>query len=1834
MPAQTRSHTPPNLGDAFVHIVKIILEQKDDDPLPLALAQLGYDSVSDLLTMEKDEIMELKYLPKDPAVPATPTNLPTPPPRKSVLVDVPKKTLKKLLHFTWWHASLAEQKMTRSLTPQDFVDLTADDFQSFVQVHAPRIALTGHSTNSHASLDASSGAVTNAASLEWQKGHRRDIKVYSKWNGESYKWFRIKDNWKTSAALDGVLPVITEPVPRPGTEAKVLYDQQNQYLFGAFSAAVSGGQAQVIVRTHAPTMDGKAVFEGIVQHYERNANVMLMKTECITELNNMRLTNRYPGGPTKFFQKFQTIYLDYDAIARNSKSGTQVLADEDKIATLNAALNQDERFASIRSTMDTMALQTGQELAFEPYLQAFITHAENIKKQSRQDRHVNSNQASRPSARSQPNWKSDLTAHVPPHEYRKLSPEERKKRYEAKKRKKAASSNSSTTSSAPSSAPPRQIAATNTTPSADAPSVHAPAPPPPPASDMSAVSAVTQPTIANIMSASAASRSALPAGTYTDASGRQFHVTALRRIHLSALEVDAHDNLCLVDGGANNGLAGAAMRLLEQPEHPEMIDVVGASDRVESGMQSLPIGTYCAVVTSARGKRLLGVFPNFVGYGKGKSILSKNQSLAFGLQIFDSPRKYGGKQKIVSTEQFTFRLRHQSALTHLPIEYPSDTDLDQLPRVHFCSPAPWNPDAENDASEDDEWFACSSDEDELDDATFWDSRDGYYLPEHELSRPRYATAALLQASRQVSAVVKGFASAPAPRDYDSLRPFFAWKPVDVIKRTFLATTQFAQNVLRYPMRRHYKTRFPALRVHRLDEVYATDTFFSQTTAHDGSTCCQLYCGRKSYFTSVYGMKSEYEMPGSLMDFIRQHGAMKGLFSDNARVQTGHAVRDILRQYGIADMQSEPHQQNQNPAERRIQEVKKMTNVVLDRTGAPRHLWLLCLLWCVYVLNHLSHATLSQRTPLEVAFGATPDISAMLCFHFYQPVLYWQHDAPFPATKERLGRFVGISENTGDALTFQILTDDTNEVIHRSVVRPADDPDNPNRHLVPENLPTAHGEPSADPVVYSATDAAPIEPERLQLPTVDPLEIIGRTFLLEREVDGTVHRAEVTKRLKQAEDEAEQYLVRVGDGRQEVMTYNAVLEALNAQLEREANQTDEERMWIFKEVQEHRKRDGKWEVLMKWEDDSVTWEPLSLIWKSDPVTLAKYASDNDLLGLDGWKRFRKYAKSKKKLSRLLRQVRLHTAKTAIRIKFGVRIPRTYEEAVEFDRMNGNTLWQDAVTKEMFQIYEYKTFKSLGKGTKRPPGYTHIRVHLIFDCKQDGRRKARLVCGGHLTGPSQDTYYSSVVSLRSMRMVVFLAELNELELCAGDIDVAYLTSYTTEKVTFTAGAEFAQFGHEGHTMMVVKACYGLKESGNRFHERLAGVLHAIGFVPSRADADVWMKDCNSHYEYVCTYVDDLLYAGKDPTGFYDTLKTHGFNLKGVEEPKYHLGGNFARVDHPEKMLTWGSATYVKRMMANYHQMFGEPVPKRKTYSPLEPGDHPELDTSPALDHVNKKHYWSMIGELQWAVSLGRMDIACATQTMSRFRPEPREGHLLRLKRIYQYLRTYQNTAIKFNVEMPDYSQYKTTPANWGHVYGDCREDIPSDMPVPKGKPVLTTSFVDANLMHDVTTGRSCTGVIHMLNKTPIEWFSKRQNTVETATYGSEFVAARIAVDQIIDLRYSLRMLGVPLTGPSWMFGDNLSVVNSSTMPNGKLQRRNNILNYHRVREAQAAGIVNFVHMNGKDNPADICTKFRSSREWYQQMKPLIFWRETDPEPAEHANITHPTEGSDKCDANSGS
>lgn len=157
-----------------------------------------------------------------------------------------------------------------------------------------------------------------------------------------------------------------------------------------------------------------------------------------------------------------------------------------------------------------------------------------------------------------------------------------------------------------------------------------------------------------------------------------------------------------------------------------------------------------------------------------------------------------------------------------------------------------------------------------------------------------------------------------------------------------------------------------------------------------------------------------------------------------------------------------------------------------------------------------------------------------------------------------------------------------------------------------------------------------------------------------------------------------------------------------------------------------------------------------------------------------------------------------------------------------------------------------------------------------------------------------------------------------------------------------------------------------------------------------------------------------------------------------------------------------------------------------------------------------------------------------------------------------------------------------------YPDAGELIPHKMIKPLGNPVTVRTYVDANHAGNLANRRSHSGIIIYLNNSPIIWYSKRQNTVETSSFGSEFVALRIATELNEALRYKLRTFGIPINGPSEILCDNRSVVTNSSVPTSVLNKRHNAICYHRVREAQAAGIIKVGWIEGKNNLADLFTK----------------------------------------------
>ena len=177
------------------------------------------------------------------------------------------------------------------------------------------------------------------------------------------------------------------------------------------------------------------------------------------------------------------------------------------------------------------------------------------------------------------------------------------------------------------------------------------------------------------------------------------------------------------------------------------------------------------------------------------------------------------------------------------------------------------------------------------------------------------------------------------------------------------------------MKKHLKSRNPALNVPRRHEAVATDTVYSDTPAIDsGVKMAHLFVGKKSLVSDIYPMRSGNQFVNTLEDNICRHSAMDKLISDSAKNEISHKVKGIHRAYNINDWQSEPYHQNQNPAEWRYRTIKGWANTIMNRTDAPAHCWLLTLQYVCYILNHISTVSLgitplttSQQYPMVAKF---------------------------------------------------------------------------------------------------------------------------------------------------------------------------------------------------------------------------------------------------------------------------------------------------------------------------------------------------------------------------------------------------------------------------------------------------------------------------------------------------------------------------------------------------------------------------------------------------------------------------------------------------------------------------------------------------------------------------------------------------------------------------------------------------------------------------------------------------------------------------------------------------
>ena len=263
----------------------------------------------------------------------------------------------------------------------------------------------------------------------------------------------------------------------------------------------------------------------------------------------------------------------------------------------------------------------------------------------------------------------------------------------------------------------------------------------------------------------------------------------------------------------------------------------------------------------------------------------------------------------------------------------------------------------------------------------------------------------------------------------------------------------------------------------------------------------------------------------------------------------------------------------------------------------------------------------------------------------------------------------------------------------------------------------------------------------------------------------------------------------------------------------------------------------------------------------------------------------------------------------------------------------------------------------------------------------------------------------------------------------------------------------------------------------------------------------------------------------------------------------------------------------------------------------GDHPEEDTSRVLDENELRQYQMLLGILNWVTCLGRVDVAFAASSLSRFNACPREGHLHRVLRVFGYLKRHKNRRIVIDSNDPIHvggedALKQDFTSLLQELYPNATEELDTALPPPLMNELDITAFVDSDHAHDKVTRRSITGILILVGRTPVFIFSKRQGAIETSTYGAEFCAMRTAVEEIQSIRYMLRSLGVKVTLASLVCGDNLGVIQNCTVPESLLKKKHVAIAYHMSRGPQhqsaASGIVHPIKVSGKNNFADILTK----------------------------------------------
>jgi len=435
---------------------------------------------------------------------------------------------------------------------------------------------------------------------------------------------------------------------------------------------------------------------------------------------------------------------------------------------------------------------------------------------------------------------------------------------------------------------------------------------------------------------------------------------------------------------------------------------IAGYDTTHTVKNDIPIGSGITAVDLPTGETiLLRVHEASVLNDDAHTLFSTLQLRENGVEIDDRLRRHGGAS-CMYVDNYVIPFTMIAGMVTVKIRKPTEHELVTCDIIDLTSPDPWHP---------------------------------AQLTDQELNTNDYASLVHKYDTRMLGIR----RTQHIPSNIAIYEPYFLYPGSEVMEATLKNTTQYGHINMRIPMQQHVKSRNTILQRHRFQEPYATDTWHSTITSYEGYNSCQVFVGIKSTVTSHYGLQRESQGPEALLDFFRQEGVPLSLTRDGSKMQANQLWQQYCRNFFVKDKYTEPYHPHQNPAERALALHKTKIQRLMIDTGCDPRAWFKAACHVAAIHNHTARKTLLYRTPLEVRDGLTPDISALVQFKFWEEVYYQQHPKKFPRPggNEGKGRWLGHAPDYGDHLCYYILTDDTTQIIVRSMVRPVVNSPRPN-----------------------------------------------------------------------------------------------------------------------------------------------------------------------------------------------------------------------------------------------------------------------------------------------------------------------------------------------------------------------------------------------------------------------------------------------------------------------------------------------------------------------------------------------------------------------------------------------------------------------------------------------------------------------------------------------------------------------------------------------------------------------------------------------------------------------